>query len=156
MLSDAVDGWIARRWNCGSVLGLYLDPVVDKVVILSLLYEQAWAGRLPTAVAHLFLVREFLQDGVRAAAAVRGEVVGANWMGKLKIWLQSAVIAWGLLLPGAERFLPERTAATLAGGLPSFAWAALALSWGFLARFLYLNRRTLAGSSPGPGGAGGP
>ncbi len=131
MLTDCFDGWLARRLDQRSELGLYLDPVVDKIVVLTLFYELVHQGVVPIAVPHLFLARELLQNGVRAAAASRGTVVGANWMGKTKAALQTAVLFWGLLLPDSGP------------GVAFAAWAVLLLSWGFFFVFLSWNRQLL-------------
>jgi CDP-diacylglycerol--glycerol-3-phosphate 3-phosphatidyltransferase len=131
MLTDCFDGWLARRLDQRSALGLYLDPVVDKIVVLVLFYELAHQGVITIAVPHLFLARELLQNGVRAAAASRGTVVGANWMGKTKAVLQTAVLFWGLLLPASG---PAVAVAS---------WVVLLLSWGFLFTFLVWNRRLI-------------
>lgn len=131
MLTDAVDGWLARRLDQRSTLGVYLDPVVDKVVVLVLFYELAHAGMIAFATAHLFLLRELLQNAVRNVAAARGRVVGANWMGKTKAFLQTLLIAVGLLLPG-----PGTTGAA---AVAAAAWLVLLLSWIFLGIFVKWN-----------------
>jgi len=143
MLTDCVDGWLAKRLGQCTSLGLYLDPVVDKVVILVLLYELARGRLIHGAVPHLFLARELLQNGVRAAAAARGTVVGANWMGKSKACLQTALVAWGLMMPGLAVRLPA-AGKRLAGALDVSAWAVLGLAWCFFAVFVYRNRRLFA------------
>ena len=131
MLTDCLDGWLARRLDQQSVVGRYLDPVVDKIVVLVLFYELAHQGLVPVAVPHLFLARELLQNGVRAAAAARGTVVGANRLGKTKAVLQTAVLSWGLLVPKPG------------SGVAVAAWGVLLLSWGFFVTFFARNRRHL-------------
>ncbi|MFC1462063.1 CDP-alcohol phosphatidyltransferase family protein [Verrucomicrobiota bacterium] len=133
MLTDCLDGWYAKRHGQETALGLYLDPVVDKIVILALLYELAHTGRIDWVVSHLFLARELLQNAVRNAAARQGQVVGANWMGKTKAVLQTALVAWGLALPALGNGLPG-------DALKVAAWLVLGVSWCFFARFLWLNR----------------
>ena len=61
MLSDGLDGWLARRLDQCSALGLYLDPVVDKIVILVLFYELARAEVAEVNLHHV----EFVGIGVR-------------------------------------------------------------------------------------------
>ena len=143
MLTDCFDGLLAKRLNQQTVFGLYLDPVVDKIVLLSLFYHLALVDVLFPAVAHLFLARELLQNGVRVVAAARGSVVGANWMGKTKAWLQTILIAWGLLIP-ALTTSPNGAHATQAAFNVS-ACLVLAVSWCFLAAFIHRNRRLLLG-----------
>ena len=142
MLSDCVDGWLARRLDRESLLGLYLDPVVDKIVVLVMLYELAAWDRIPQVIPHLFLARELLQNAIRGVAATRGTVVGANWMGKTKATLQTVVITWGLLLPVVATPLPWSVA-----GLVIAAWTVLAVSWTFFGIFAWWNRVHLAGAA---------
>lgn len=134
MVTDCFDGWAARRFNQQTTIGLYLDPVVDKIVILALLYELAHAGQFSMAIPHLFLARELLQNAIRATAAAKGNVVGANWMGKTKAFLQIVLITWGLLAP----VLPITTTA-----IAIAAWALLALTWVFFGIFFSWNSRNV-------------
>jgi len=140
MLTDCIDGWLARRFNRRTSLGIYLDPVVDKIVVIALLYELARAGLLSTLVAHLFLAREFLHNAIRAAAAQQGTLIGANRMGKTKAALQTALITVGLAMPGCVRADHSIYAAYSAG-----AWTVLALSWVFFGVFARRNRKALSG-----------
>ena len=140
MLTDCFDGWLARKLNQTSTLGLYLDPAVDKIVILALFYEFGAGRLLPMSIPHLFLVRELLLNGVRAAAASQGCIVGANWMGKTKAGLQSILIAGGLAMPlFAAHVYPDNLS-----GIEE-TWRAgcrlvLVLSWVFLGTFMVRNR----------------
>jgi len=147
MITDSVDGWLARRLDQETALGLYLDPVVDKIVIVALFYELARAGLVNWAVPHLFLTRELLQNAVRAAAATRGAVVGSNWMGKAKALLQIVLITWGLLIPTVGHWAPELVIRHVDACFAVATWTVVALAWSFLGRFLYLNRR-LFGATP--------
>jgi len=140
MLTDAVDGWLAVKLDQRTRLGLYLDPVVDKVVILVLLYELSSAGPMHSVIPHLFLARELLQNGIRSHAASTGSVVGANWMGRTKALLQTVLIAWGLALP---RLVAGQSAAFASAMSSAFQWCAalvLVLAWAFFLAFLYWNR----------------
>nr|WP_040326406.1 CDP-alcohol phosphatidyltransferase family protein [Aurantimonas manganoxydans] len=59
-LSDAVDGVIARRWNQQSELGLYLDPIADKVLLVSVFVGLALLERLPGWLAIAVVSRDLL------------------------------------------------------------------------------------------------
>lgn len=135
MLTDCVDGWIARRFNQATPLGVYLDPVVDKIVVLSMLYALAFRHVIHPALPHLFLARELLQNALRCAAAAKGSVVGANWMGKTKLVLQTILIAWGLIVAGASGLLPACACYFLNSALRAYAWTTLAVTWSFFALF---------------------
>ncbi|MFC1582267.1 CDP-diacylglycerol--glycerol-3-phosphate 3-phosphatidyltransferase [Planctomycetota bacterium] len=139
MMTDILDGWLARKLDQRTRLGLYLDPVSDKIIICVLFYVLAHGGIVPFWMAHLFLAREFAQNGIRAAAGKSGTVVGSNWMGKVKAFLQIVVITTGLVAPGMTNSCPWMPMLVL--------WAAglvLLLSWLFLVRFIFLNRSLLA------------
>lgn len=141
MLTDCIDGWIAEKWNQRTLLGMYLDPVVDKIVILALLYELARAGVIASALPHLFLARELLHSAVRSTAARHGTVVGANWMGKTKALLQTILVTAGLLAPA---FVDGSAGARLlSGAIRSGAWVILVLSLSFFVIFAFRNRRFL-------------
>lgn len=62
-LSDAVDGFIARRLNCKTVLGHYLDPLADKALLISLYLTLAFKGFLPTWLAITVVSRDALIVG---------------------------------------------------------------------------------------------
>jgi len=147
-LTDCLDGWLARRLGQGTTLGIYLDPVVDKIVILVMIYELAHAQLIAAALPHLFLARELLHNGVRSAAALRGSLVGANWMGKTKAVLQNVLIMWGLLLTGLLPWISSSLAGILQTALATYAWLVLAASLGFFATFVGWNRRALSGDKP--------
>ena len=147
MLTDLLDGLLARRLNQTSPLGVYLDPVTDKIIILSLFYELARADLLSIWVPHLFLSRELLQNAIRATAAARGNVVAANWTGKTKAFLQNVLITWGLLVPWLDAACPG--AASLRPAFRVSVWAVVVLTWAFLVRSAVVNRRVFAGSQRG-------
>ena len=121
MLTDVFDGMLARRDPNRSPLGTYLDPVADKVLLTSIFICLAHLGALPLWTALVFVVREFVVNGVRSAGAAQGKVVGANWMGKTKTFLQTIAISFALC--GRAVALPA------AGGPPPFASLCLNVAW---------------------------
>ncbi len=106
-LSDAADGWVARRSGGGSVWGARLDPLTDKILICAPLLWLASQGRLPLVAVWLVLARELLISGWRAQQGSGGP---ASWGGKgktilqfvcllLLLWPASwpwAALAWGV------------------------------------------------------------
>lgn len=95
-LSDAADGWLARRAGGGSVWGARLDPLTDKILILAPLLWLGAAGALPLWAIWLLLARELLISGWRAGQGSGGP---ASWGGKAKTILQFAALLL-LLWPG--------------------------------------------------------
>jgi len=146
--TDAVDGVLARRGS-QTVLGNYLDKVADKVLVLCVFVALADVGALPLWMALVLIAREFVVSGVRDVAAARGKVVGANWMGKVKMDLQVITIAWGLFLLGPSGAPPEESSQTLSWlVLKSLAWVTVLTSTGFAIVFVKWHWRQLAGSTP--------
>ena len=77
-LTDWVDGWLARVSNKVTRLGKFLDPLADKVIVLSALVMLVRLGRVPVWVVVLIAAREFLISGVRTIAAAYGYLGGAG------------------------------------------------------------------------------
>lgn len=94
---DYFDGYIARKYNLITNFGIFFDPLVDKVLILSMYFVFVDLGFIPIWMAVLSLFREFLVTGIREVSSVKGKVVGSNWMGKAKWNLQMIIIIYTLL-----------------------------------------------------------
>lgn len=86
--SDWVDGWVARISNKITTLGKFLDPLADKLIVLSALIMLSKLGRVPVWVVVLILARELLISGLRTLAASEGLVISASQGGKWKTSLQ--------------------------------------------------------------------
>lgn len=84
-LSDAADGWLARRSGGGSVWGARLDPLTDKLLISAPLLWLGATGRLPLVAVWVLLGRELLVSGWRAQQGSGGP---ASRGGKAKTILQ--------------------------------------------------------------------
>ncbi len=107
-LTDAADGYLARRWNAVSAFGRVMDPVADKALVLGafvMLCGPNFAnsdGDLVTRVAPWMVVviiaRELLVTSIRSVMESSGVEFGAVWAGKLKMILQSIVVPIVLLL----------------------------------------------------------
>ena len=87
-LSDWFDGWLARVSGKVTTLGKFLDPLADKVIVLSALVMLIRLGRVPVWVVVLILTREFLISGLRTVAVSEGLVISASQGGKWKTSLQ--------------------------------------------------------------------
>src|ERR1700674_3752614 len=87
-LSDWIDGWLARVSGKVTTLGRFLDPLADKIIVLSALVELLRLGRAPVWVVVLILTREFLISGLRTIAVSEGLVIAASQGGKWKTSLQ--------------------------------------------------------------------
>lgn len=92
IISDAVDGRIARKFNAVSTFGKFLDPIADKLLVLGVLCAFIEIGFVGTVPVLPILAREFLIMGLRLGAMSRGVVVSANWWGKVKTICQGISI----------------------------------------------------------------
>jgi len=91
-LTDFLDGWIARRFGLVTNLGKLLDPLADKLLVISVLLMLAVLERRPGIPGWLLVVivgREFAVTGLRSIAAADGIVLGADATGKAKMLLQT-------------------------------------------------------------------
>jgi CDP-diacylglycerol--glycerol-3-phosphate 3-phosphatidyltransferase len=95
MLTDFFDGRVARRHGRTSALGSLLDPVADKVLVLSVLIVLIDQDVFPGWMIAAIVAREFLVSGLRLAAIERGVVMHARDLGKLKTWAQATAAAVG-------------------------------------------------------------
>jgi CDP-diacylglycerol---glycerol-3-phosphate 3-phosphatidyltransferase len=110
-LTDLLDGYLARRWNQVTTVGMLLDPIADKLLISSALIALVQVHRLPAWMAVIIVGREFAVSGLRSIAAEVGSVIAASDLGKAKMVFQVAAV--GLLMASTD--LPQlRPLATVA------------------------------------------
>src|SRR5206468_4588882 len=95
MTTDWFAGRVARRRGRSSPLGSLLDPVADKLLVLSVLIVLIDQDVFPGCMVAAFVAREFLVSGLRLAALERGVVMHARDLGKLKTWSQATAAAIG-------------------------------------------------------------
>jgi CDP-diacylglycerol--glycerol-3-phosphate 3-phosphatidyltransferase len=95
MATDWLDGRLARRSGRTSALGSLLDPIADKVLVLSVLIVLIDRGAFPGWMVAAIVAREFLVSGLRLAALERGVVLHARDLGKLKTWSQAVAAGLG-------------------------------------------------------------
>jgi CDP-diacylglycerol--glycerol-3-phosphate 3-phosphatidyltransferase len=139
-VTDLLDGYLARRRSQVTKLGRLLDPIADKLLILSGLILLVQLQRVAAVVAILIIAREVAVTGVRAIAASQGIVLSAETIGKYKMVAQVVAIvlliledgivpaAWNLHLVGTVVLYAALALALISGGryLLSF-WRQVAL-----------------------------
>ena len=96
-ITDLLDGYIARRWRQVTRLGELLDPVADKLLIVSALILLVRYRGVAPWIAIIIIGRESLVSALRAVAYRQGIVIAAEGHGKLKFVFQVAAIV--LLIP---------------------------------------------------------
>jgi CDP-diacylglycerol---glycerol-3-phosphate 3-phosphatidyltransferase len=91
-LTDALDGWIARRRKSVSTFGKLMDPLADKLLITAALVSLVSLNRVSAWVAMVIIAREFAVTGLRQLAMEHGQVIPASLWGKLKTVFQVAMV----------------------------------------------------------------
>jgi CDP-diacylglycerol--glycerol-3-phosphate 3-phosphatidyltransferase len=86
--SDFFDGYLARRWGQTSLLGRFLDPLADKIMVMATLVWMVQHERVPAWLVVVLLTREFAITGLRAIASSEGLEVRVSEDAKLKTALQ--------------------------------------------------------------------
>ncbi len=95
--TDFLDGWVARRKNLVTVIGKFLDPLADKLIVMAALVMLVHLGRVGAWVVIVIMAREFIVTGLRTIAMSEGLVIPAGQEGKYKTALQLAGISFLLL-----------------------------------------------------------
>jgi len=96
-MTDWLDGWLARRWGIVTILGKFLDPLADKLIVMAALIMMIPLGRVPAWAVFVILGREMIVTGLRSIASSEGIVIAASDLGKNKTIFQMVAIS-GLLL----------------------------------------------------------
>ena len=97
-LTDKLDGYIARSRNQVTTFGKFLDPLADKILVLSALIILVEYGKIPSWIPIIVLAREFIVSGYRLIAVEKGgKVIAASIWGKLKTVTQMIAIILAFL-----------------------------------------------------------
>src|ERR687896_65088 len=92
ILTDYLDGILARRSGKVTAFGKLMDSVADKAVVVSLFFALVAEGSMPAWMAAIMTVREFAVTGLRMVALEADEVIAANNWGKAKMVSQSLAV----------------------------------------------------------------
>ena len=138
--TDALDGYLARRWQQVSALGRILDPFVDKIIICGgfiCLIPEPDSG-LAAWMVTLIIARELLITVVRSFLEQHGADFSASWSGKIKMILQSVTVGYILFYLGPREYfttLDDHTAKVVRDLL---IWATLIST--FYSGWIYVRR----------------
>ena len=92
-ITDKLDGYIARSRNQVTTFGKFLDPLADKILVISALIILVEYTRIPSWIPIIVLAREFIVSGYRLIAVEKGgKVIAASIWGKLKTVTQMIAI----------------------------------------------------------------
>ncbi|MDO4484737.1 MAG: CDP-diacylglycerol--glycerol-3-phosphate 3-phosphatidyltransferase [Clostridia bacterium] len=95
--TDFLDGYIARKNGLVTDFGKFVDPVADKLLVLSSLIMLVQHGLMLAWVVVVILARELCVDGLRMVAVSNGKVIAAGKLGKIKTCSQIALVLWLML-----------------------------------------------------------
>jgi len=87
-ITDWLDGYLARKWEIVTVLGKFLDPLADKLIVMVALIMLIPLDRVPAWAVFIILAREILVTGLRSIASSEGIVIAASPLGKYKTIFQ--------------------------------------------------------------------
>lgn len=97
-LSDALDGYLARKHNLVTNFGKFMDPLADKILTMSAFVMLVERGAIPAWIIIVVLAREFAITGFRVLAADSGVTIAASNLGKFKTITQMlSIIAYFIL-----------------------------------------------------------
>ena len=96
MITDIIDGYLARKWNLLTPIGAYLDPLADKLMVATVLIMLIPLGWAPAWLIAVLLCREMTITGLRGIASQQNLILAASPLGKTKTAYQATAI--GMLL----------------------------------------------------------
>lgn len=135
--SDFLDGWVARKWNLVSEIGVFLDGTADKLLVSGALLGLLMVDRVSVWAVLIILGREFAVITLRGIGAMNGAVMPPSKAGKVKANIQFLAVLLALLRDGESLgglFLDEWV-----------VWLAVAVTlwsgWGYLKPFLKVTPR---------------
>lgn len=119
--TDFLDGYIARKNHLVTDFGKFVDPVADKLLVLSALIMLCYQDLMLSWVVVLILARELCVDGLRMVAVGKGQVIAAGWLGKIKTVSQIFLVLWLMIfrIPVMQHWL----------GMVLTFWVALITLW---------------------------
>ncbi len=87
-ITDFLDGFLARKMGLTSIMGKFMDPLADKLLVNSLLIALVDLGRVNPLIVIALIARETIVTGLRSLASSEGIVMSASWWGKWKTGAQ--------------------------------------------------------------------
>jgi CDP-diacylglycerol--glycerol-3-phosphate 3-phosphatidyltransferase len=164
LITDFLDGYLARKWKIESAFGRVVDPFVDKVLVLgSFIFLAGKNFIIPTAgAAHvvktisgiapwivvIILARELLVTSIRGQSEGSGKNFGAQFSGKLKMVIQSATILAVLLYVNYYDWVQTHNHAVITAVRDAFIWGTVFIT--VLSGVLYVQRAVAMYRAKGP------
>ncbi len=92
ILTDLLDGKIARKYNLVTNFGKFMDPLADKLLVCSALICLIELDKIPSWMVIVIIAREFIISGFRLVASDNGVVIAASYWGKFKTTFQMVAV----------------------------------------------------------------
>ena len=92
VMTDWLDGYLARKNNLVTDFGKFMDPIADKLLVCSALICLVEKGALPAWIVIIIIGREFIISGFRLVASDKGVVIAASYWGKFKTVSQMLMV----------------------------------------------------------------
>jgi CDP-diacylglycerol--glycerol-3-phosphate 3-phosphatidyltransferase len=92
-LTDILDGYIARKYQVETVMGKFLDPIADKLIINTAMILMIPIGRIPAWIVAVIILRDFIVDGIRSIASSDGLIIQASLHAKQKTLCQNFAVS---------------------------------------------------------------
>ncbi|MBP0979784.1 MAG: CDP-diacylglycerol--glycerol-3-phosphate 3-phosphatidyltransferase [Oscillospiraceae bacterium] len=106
-LSDCLDGYLARKNNTITDFGKLMDPLADKILVVSALIILSTQGFINNILVIIIISRDFIIDSIRLLASNQGKVIAADIWGKLKTVFQMIAIIVFLVYKAFKNILLE-------------------------------------------------
>ena len=105
--TDALDGYVARKYNMITDFGQLMDPLADKILVSSALIILIELGNISSWVVSIVIAREFIISGIRLIATEKNIIIAASPLGKLKTVSQMLSVILMLLSIEAISFITD-------------------------------------------------
>ena len=106
-VTDALDGYVARRYNMITDFGKLMDPLADKILVSSALIILIELGNIRSWIVSIVIAREFIISGIRLIATEKNIIIAASPLGKLKTVSQMLSVILMLLSIEAISFITD-------------------------------------------------
>lgn len=105
-VSDYFDGYLARKYESESIIGKFLDPIADKLLVSACFIAMLFLGKVGPIIVILLVLRDIFIDGLRCVAASQKMVIAAGQLGKWKTAIQMLCLPFLFFPIPDEYFFP--------------------------------------------------
>ncbi len=119
--TDFVDGFVARKMNQVTTLGKLIDPLADKILVITFLLYFIKEARISYVFVAIIVIRELAVSALRTLAALENQVIKADSLGKIKTVWQYLTLIWMIMAwPSENVFIYVMVLLTVISGLNYF------------------------------------